>query len=124
MNAFFATGRLAADAETRFTSGGTAAASFKLANDVGYGDKKKTNWIRCTIWGKRAESGLIQYLRKGQSVVVTGELVLEEWTDKDGGKRLSAELRVAEIELAGKGQDSGGQGGYSAPPDDGQPVPF
>jgi single-strand DNA-binding protein len=122
MNTLMATGRLAADAEVRTTTTGTAVCQFKLANDVGYGNNKKTNWLKCTIWGKRAESGLVQYLVKGQQVTIVGELSTDEWTDKDGNKRTDMAVRVADLELGGK---SGGQsGGYSAPVDDGSPVPF
>jgi single-strand DNA-binding protein len=122
MNRIMATGRLAADAEVRSTNNGTAVCQFKIASDVGYGDKKKTNWFKCSIWGKRAESGVVQYLVKGQQVTIVGELSPDEWTDKDGNKRTDQAIRVDDLELGGK---SGGQGGgYSAPVDDGGPVPF
>jgi single-strand DNA-binding protein len=101
LNIFTATGRIGRYAETRFTAGGTAMASFSLAVDVGYGEKKSTLWTRCTIWGKRAEGGLIQYLKKGQEVVVSGEISLNEYQAKDGSNKASVELNVREIDLVG-----------------------
>ena len=45
MNKITATGRIAADAEVRFTPSGDPVASFRIASDVGFGDKKTTNWF-------------------------------------------------------------------------------
>lgn len=101
MNKITATGRLAADAEIRYTSNGNAVASFRMASDVGFGDHKTTNWFACSIWGKRAES-ITQYLAKGTPVTVFGTLTMREWTDKQGAKQLSPDIRVDEIELHGK----------------------
>ncbi len=112
MNNFTATGRLGRDAEVRYTQQGTAIASFPLAVDVGFGDNKRTLWLRCNIWGKRAEGGLIQYLIKGAQVAVSGEISTSEWDKQDGGKGFSVELRVNDLDLLG-GKPSGqgaGQG--------------
>ena len=104
MNKISLTGRLAADAETRFTSGGDATCNFRVASDVGFGDKKTTNWFSCQIWGKRGEA-LAPHLQKGQQVTVFGTLTLREWTDRDGAKKLSPDVRVDEIELQGGKRD-------------------
>ena len=104
MNKITATGRLAADCETRYTSAGDAIASFRMASDVGFGEKKTTNWFTCSIWGKRGES-LAPHLMKGQQVTVFGTLTMREWTNKDGIKQLSPEIRIDEIELQGGKRD-------------------
>ena len=54
MNKITATGRIAADAEVRFTPSGDPVASFRIASDVGFGDKKTTNWFSCQVWGALA----------------------------------------------------------------------
>lgn len=100
MNKISLTGRLAADAEVRSTNNGDSITGFRVASDVGFGDKKTTNWFACTIFGKRGEA-LSQYLTKGQQVTVFGQLTLREWTNKDGVKQLSPDVRVDEIELQG-----------------------
>lgn len=104
MNKITATGRIVADAEVRYTPGGDAIANFRLASDVGFGDKKTTNWFNCQIWGKRGEA-LAPHLGKGQQVTVFGTLVLREWQNKDGVKQLSPDVRVDEIELQGGKRD-------------------
>ena len=105
MNKITATGRIAADAEVRFTPSGDPVASFRIASDVGFGDKKTTNWFSCQVWGKRGES-LAPHLIKGTPVTVFGALTLREWNDKEGQKRLSPYIRIDEIELQGGKKDS------------------
>ena len=105
MNKITATGRIAADAEVRFTPSGDPVASFRIASDVGFGDKKTTNWFSCQVWGKRGES-LAPHLIKGTPVTVFGALTLREWNDKAGQKRLSPDIRIDEIELQGGKKDS------------------
>ena len=105
MNKITATGRIAADAEVRFTPSGDPVPSFRIASDVGFGDKKTTNWFSCQVWGKRGES-LAPHLIKGTPVTVFGALTLREWNDKEGQKRLSPDIRIDEIELQGGKKDS------------------
>jgi len=105
MNKIAATGRVVADAEVRFTPSGDAIANFRLASDVGFGEKKSTNWFSCQIWGKRGEA-IAPHLTKGQQVTVFGQLTLREWTNKDGVKVISPDIRIDEIELQGNGGGS------------------
>ncbi len=109
MNVYTFTGRLARDCETRFTQGGMAICSFTVAVDYGFGDNKGTNWIRCSLFGKRAEGRLPQYLVKGTQVAVSGELRVREYTDNDGNKRTSVDASVNSLDLIGGRQDGGGQ---------------
>lgn len=122
MNSITFDGRLAADAELRYTPSGEPVLSFRVASDIGYGDKKTTNWFQCQIWGKRGES-LKQYLAKGQQVTVYGQLTLREWQDKEGIKRLSPDVRVTELTLQGGKQEGSGQGGGTNPPPQRQTQP-
>jgi single-strand DNA-binding protein len=69
-----------------------------VANNVGFGDRRSTNWFRCSIWGKRAVS-LQPHLSKGKQVFVTGQLTLRDYTNKEGEKRISPDIRVGEIEF-------------------------
>lgn len=96
MNVFTASGNIGRDAEVR-NAGGTSVAGFSLAVKSGYGDKAQTVWVDCSLWGKQAESGLVQYLKKGQFVVVTGELGTREHEGKT-----YVTLRVNNVTLGGK----------------------
>ena len=112
----FLTGRLGKDAEVRQTQSG-AVAGFSVATDVGFGDRKQTLWFDCSIWGKRAESGLIQYLTKGQQVAISGEL-----SEREHEGKVYKQIRVDDLDLmGGKPQSAGGLGSnqpQSAPRDD------
>jgi len=91
-------GRLGRDGESK-QAGSTALYEFTVADSQGYGDKKTTNWFKCQLWGKQAESAVTQYLVKGAHVAIFGELTLREFVNKEGAKQISAEVRVNKIEL-------------------------
>lgn len=106
MNSITFDGRLAADAELRYTPSGEPVLSFRVASDIGFGERKTTNWFTCQVWGKRGET-LKNYLTKGQQVTVYGQLTLREWQDKEGQKRMSPDVRVNELSLQGGKRDAG-----------------
>ena len=87
-------GRLTRDPELRHTGSGTSVASFTLAVDRDYkpqhGDKE-TDFIDIVAWRSTAEF-VHKYFTKGRMAVVEGRLQVRDWTDKDGGRRRSAEV--------------------------------
>jgi single-strand DNA-binding protein len=101
MNLFAFTGNIGGDAKVN-SAGGTAVANFSVAVKAGYGDKAQTIWIACALWGKQAESKLVDYLVKGQGVAVSGELSTRE---HDGKTYL--QVRVGTIDLVGGGKSEG-----------------
>lgn len=105
MNKITATGRVVADAELRANASGDSVCSFRVASDVGFGDRRTTNWFTCTIWGRRGES-LVGYLKKGTPVTVFGTLTLREWTNRDGVKQLSPDIRIDEITMHGRAESA------------------
>lgn len=91
-------GRLAEDPELRFTQAGKAVCRLRLvASDrVKDGDQWKdgdTLWISATCWERLAEN-VAESTKKGDLVIVTGRLVTEEWTDREGNKRSAITLKV------------------------------
>ena len=90
-------GRLTRDPELRRTGSGTAVTSFTLAVDRDFKAQngvKETDFIDVVVWRNTAEF-VSKYFAKGRMAAVEGRLQIREWTDKDGGKRRSAEV-VAE----------------------------
>jgi len=61
---------------------------------------EQTTWVRVSLWGQRAAS-LAQYLTRGKQVAVRGELIMKEYTTKDGDTGKSLELRADDIMLLG-----------------------
>lgn len=60
-----------------------APVKFSVAVDQGFGDKKKTNWYECQIWGKAGEIAL-QHVSKGQMATVTGRHEVDSYVNKEG----------------------------------------
>lgn len=112
---YSALARIGRNAEVR-QAGGTAVAGFPAAVDVGFGKNKSTLWLDCSIWGKRAESGLVQYLVKGQQVHLIGEIGTRDFNKRDGSPGFAVTLRVADINLAGGGNQAPPQGGQQGQP--------
>jgi len=101
MNNFSFTGRLTQDAIFQATASGLSILKFSVANNTGYGEKQKTNYINCALFGKRAEGQLKNYLKKGQEVAVNGEINLNQYTKKDGQQGSSLECNVNGVDLIG-----------------------
>ena len=94
LNKIFLMGRLTRDPELRHTGSGTAVASFTLAVDRDYktqSGEKETDFIDIVAWRSTAEF-VSKYFTKGRMAVVEGRLQIRDWTDKDGGRRRSAEV--------------------------------
>ena len=117
MNNWNFTGNIGKDAEQRYTPSGDAVLQFSVGVKSGYGDKASTTWARCAMWGKRGEA-VAQYLTKGQLVGISGEVTLREFTDRDGQKRSSLEVRVNDLSLLGGKRD----GEQSAPRSESAPT--
>lgn len=105
MNNLNFTGNLGRDAETRFTQDGKAITSFSAALSSGFGDKKITTWLNCTMFGKRGET-VAPYLKKGTQVAISGEFAARPYTSKDGIEKLSLDVNVADLTLLGGKRDA------------------
>jgi single-strand DNA-binding protein len=103
MNSITIAGGLGRDAELKYLNNGDPICNFSVADSQG--KDKGTIWWNCSLFGKRGEA-LAQYLTKGQSVTVVGIVTEREWSDKEGNKRKSMDVRVSEIALQGGRKDS------------------
>jgi single-strand DNA-binding protein len=108
MNSITVSGQLGKDSERRALGDGTPILSFSVADGYTQGGQKHTIWWNCSMFGKRADS-LQQYLTKGQAVTVIGTVSEREWTDKEGQKRKSMDVRVNDIALQGGKREGGNQ---------------
>jgi len=109
-------GRLTRDPELRKTSAGTPVASFTLAVDRDYkgqNGEKETDFIDVVAWRGTGEF-VSKYFTKGRMAVVEGRLQIRDWTDKNGGKRRSAEV-IAENVYFGDSKRDVSDSGTQAP---------
>ncbi|MCR4772638.1 MAG: single-stranded DNA-binding protein [Oscillospiraceae bacterium] len=116
LNQIVLMGRLTRDPELRHTQSGIAVTRFSIAVDRDYqsrdGGEKKTDFIDIVTWRNTAEF-VSKYFVKGQMAVVTGKLQINDWTDRDGGKRRSAEVVADNVYFGDskKDRDSSGASG-------------
>ena len=104
MNIWNFTGNLGKDSEVKYLPSGEAICTFSVAVSSGYGNKKKTTWANCALFGKQASSTLPTYLTKGTSVAVSGEVTLDEWQGQDGSTQKTLKVTVVKIDLIGSSQ--------------------
>ena len=97
-NSFSGLVRLGKDPESKQV-GTTNLINLNLANSVGFGEKKSTNWINGQLWGDRFLKASV-FLKKGSLIWVEGELTFREYTDKDGNKKISHDLRINSLDFA------------------------
>lgn len=120
-------GRLTRDPELRRTQSGTAVTSFSIACDRDFksqSGEKETDFIDVVAWRSTAEF-VSKYFAKGRMAVVEGRLQIRDWTDREGGKRRSAEVVADNVYFGDSKRDSGGEYGgssYGAPPAYGAPA--
>lgn len=125
LNRVMLLGNLGADPELRFTQGGQAVLSLRLATTESYLDKDKvrrerTDWHNVVVWGKRGEA-LSKIIGKGSSLFIEGSLRTSSYDDRDGNKRYKTEIIANNVILAG-GRSRGGAGAEdSGPPADFSP---
>jgi len=118
-------GNLGRDPEVRYTGEGKPVANFTMATTERWSDpsgerKEKTEWHRIVVWGKQAEIAG-EYLRKGRQVYVEGSLQTREWTDRDGNKRQTTEIRAQRFQMLGR-RDEEPEASVAQAPASGEPA--
>ena len=94
-------GNLTADPELRFLKDGTAVASLRVACNERI--KQGDNWVdgdvtfmKVNVWRKAAEN-ITSSLTKGDSVLITGRIKQNNYTDNTGANRTSFEVEADQI---------------------------
>ncbi len=107
-------GNLGKDPELRYTSSGTAVATFSLATTERYKDRngeqqERTEWHNIVAWRNLAEI-CGKYLHKGRQVYIEGRIQNRSYDDRDGNKRYITEFVADQMQMLGRPGDEGGQG--------------
>jgi single-strand DNA-binding protein len=106
-------GNVGSDPEMKFTPNGQPMLRFSVASNYRVRDtagqwSDATEWVRVTLFGKRAES-LQAILAKGTRVYCDGRLEARPWTDRSGNVQAGLELVANDVEFASNRQDDGQQ---------------
>lgn len=99
-------GRLTRDPELRKTSSGVSVASFRIACDrdrAPTGQEKETDFVDVVAWKNTADF-VSRNFHKGSMAIVSGRLQMRNWTDKEGQKRIAAEVNLENIYFGEKRQ--------------------
>jgi len=104
-------GNLGRDPEMRYTPSGVPVTNFSVAVNKRYtkdGERfEKTTWYKVVAWRKLAET-CGQYLAKGRSVLVEGDLSAEAYLDREGKPAAKLVLTATNIQFLGSaGRDAG-----------------
>lgn len=113
----FVTGRLTRDPQF-FGEGEKKRVVFSIAFNRGKEERRKTTFIDCIAWGRRAD--ILESFQKGSGVSVSGELETDTWEDKEGNKQSRLRLNITTITATtsnrnrSEGGEEGGEEGQPA----------
>jgi single-strand DNA-binding protein len=126
LNRIILQGRLTADPELRQTPSGVSVASFSLAVDRDFKSKetgeKETDFINCVAWRSTGEF-VSRFFTKGSLAVVEGRLQMRKYNDRDGNKRIAAEVVADNVYFGGSKRDNEGGAYGHAPASYSAPAP-
>jgi len=95
-------GNLGQDVDTKYTADGKAVSNLSIACSESWKDKntgekqQRTEWINIVAFGKLAEI-MAEYLHKGSKVFISGKMVTEKYTDKNGIEKYSTKIIANEM---------------------------
>jgi len=84
-------GNLGQDPEIRYSSSGACITSISVATSHKKGEAEFTDWHRVVFFGKRGEV-VGEHFHKGSKIALVGRLQYDEWEDKNGVKRVTAQI--------------------------------
>ena len=134
VNKVILVGNLGRDPEVRHTQDGKPIVNLSIATSESWRDrntgerKEKTEWHRVVIFSEGLAKVAEQYLKKGSTVYIEGQLQTRKYTDKDGVEKYSTEVVLqgfnSTLTMIG-GRPGSGEGGYGGGSDEfGQSSPM
>lgn len=131
VNKVIIVGNLGRDPEVRSFANGGKVCNLRIATSETWRDrntgerKERTEWHSVAIFNENLAKIAEQYLRKGSTVYIEGQLETRKWQDQSGQDRYTTEVVLrpyrGELTLLGGRGDGGGNqgGGYDAGPSSG-----
>ena len=127
VNKVILVGNLGRDPEIRNTQDGMKVVNLSVATSERWKDRmsgeprERTEWHRVVIFNENLARVAEQYLRKGSSVYLEGQLQTRKWTDQQGVEKYTTEVVLGRFRgeltlLGGRGDGAGAGGGYGDSP--------
>ena len=123
-------GNLGRDPEIRSMQDGGKIVQLSIATSETWRDKnsgerrERTEWHRVVIFNEQLAKIAEQYLRKGSSVYLEGQLQTRKWTDQQGQEKYTTEIVLqryrGELTMLGNRSDGSQGGGGSGYDDNGR----
>ncbi|MCL1627282.1 single-stranded DNA-binding protein [Roseibaca sp. V10] len=122
VNKVILVGNLGRDPEVRSFQNGGKVCNLRIATSEQWRDKatgekrERTEWHTVAIFNEGLVRIAEQYLRKGSTVYIEGQLETRKWQDQSGADRYSTEVVLRPYRgemtlLGGRGDGGGGSGG-------------
>jgi single-strand DNA-binding protein len=128
VNKVIIVGNLGRDPEVRSFPNGGKVVNLRIATSETWRDKQtgerkeRTEWHSVAIFNEGLAKIAEQYLRKGSTVYIEGQLETRKWQDQSGADRYTTEIVLrqyrGEMTLLGGRGDAGGGGGQGGGYDD------
>lgn len=124
VNKVIIVGNLGRDPEVRSFGNGGKVVNLRIATSENWRDKQtgerkeRTEWHSVAIYNEALGKIAEQYLKKGSTVYIEGQLETRKWQDQSGADRYTTEIVLrqfrGELTLLGgrDGGSGGGGGGY------------
>lgn len=119
VNKVILVGNLGADPEIKRLNSGDAIANLRIATSETWRDKasgerkERTEWHSVVIFNENLVKVAEQYLKKGSTIYIEGQLQTRSWEDQQGQKRYTTEVVLQRFRgelqmLGGRGGEGGG----------------
>lgn len=116
------TGRLTSNVELKTTPNGVSVCSFSIANEVGYGENKKTAFINIVAWRQTAEF-VSKHFSKGSMIGIEGSIQTRRYQDKDGNNRTAFEVVANNVQFVESKRSEGATEGNLPTAPENDPLP-
>lgn len=93
-------GNAGGNAEMRYLPDGTPVVNVSVAVNEHINDQDVTTWFRVAFWGERLTNAAM-HIVKGQTLVVEGRVMVETWTDREGGHRAGLKINARTMRFVG-----------------------
>lgn len=132
VNKVILVGNLGRDPEVRSFPNGGKVVNLRIATSESWRDrntgerKERTEWHSVAIFNENLGRIAEQYLRKGSTVYIEGQLETRKWQDQSGQDRYATEVVLRQFRgeltlLGGRGEGGGAGMGGDYEPDRGVP---
>ena len=124
INKVILVGNLGRDPEVRTMGNGSPVVNLSIATGETWKDRatgerrERTEWHRVVIFNENLAKVAQNYLKKGSTVYIEGQLQTRKWTDQSGVEKYTTEIVLQQYRgeltmLGGRGDNAGGGFGDS-----------